>query len=110
MLGLKDEDNTPLKQLLEEAFDAQGAWGELVPEIKVNGPYEGKDIKLAQVLEDRRRKNVPDPDMAAAWWAKGQRPDNAEICTVCGQRPVGYPAEGSPHEQGLGLERWARVG
>ncbi len=110
LLKLEGENSAPLKRLLEKAFDAQGIQGELVPEIEVSEPYKGKEIKLAQVLKKRRRKNIPKPDVAAGWWAEGQRPANAEICTVCGQRPVGYPAKGSAHEQDLQLEPWADQG
>ena len=110
LLKLEDEEGTSLKRLLEKAFDTRGIRGELVPEVKVSEPYEGKEIKLAQVLKGRSRKNIPQPDVAAGWWAEGQRPANAEICTVCGQRPVGYPVKGSPHEQDLELDPWANQG
>jgi len=35
------------------------------------------------------------------------RPRNAEICPVCGLRPVGYPCEGSEAEKNFDLESWA---
>ncbi|HID64204.1 MAG TPA: hypothetical protein EYP49_15910, partial [Anaerolineae bacterium] len=98
LLELKDEDSKSLKKLLEADFNDAGVQGELVPEIKVSDPYLGKKIDLAGTLQSRRRKNVPRPDVVARWWAKGQRPENAEICTVCGQRPVGYVEPG--------LEKW----
>ncbi len=94
LLRLQDENGKSLQMLLEAAFDVEGIRGELVPEIKVSDPYLGKKISLAGVLQSRRRKNVPRPDIAAGWWAEGQRLPNAEICTVCGQRPVGYVEPG----------------
>jgi len=94
LLKLEDENGTPLQKLLKDAFDAKGMRGELVPEIKVSVPYLGKKIDLAGVLQTRRREDVPRSDVVAQWWAKGQRPPNAEICTVCGQRPVGYIESG----------------
>lgn len=41
-------------------------------------------------------------------WSE-DRPPNAELCTVCGCRPVGYPLEDSPAEANLAseLESWA---
>ena len=94
LLNLKDEQSTTLKALLEVAFDTEGIRGELVPESKLSAPCKGKEINLAKVLQARRRENAPQPDIAARWWAKGQRPENAEICTVCGWRPVGYIESG----------------
>ena len=35
-----------------------------------------------------------------------ERPENAEVCTVCGVRPVGYPCEGAARE-GENLANWA---
>jgi len=97
-LELKDEAGKSLKKLLAKAFDAEGIRGELVPEIEVSAPYLGKKIDLAGVLQSRRRENAPRADVLAKWWTEGQRPPNAEICTVCGQRPVGYVEPG--------LEKW----
>ncbi|MGC9529169.1 MAG: hypothetical protein ACP5G2_00915 [Candidatus Bipolaricaulaceae bacterium] len=39
-------------------------------------------------------------------WSEG-RPENAEICTVCGVRPVGYPRQGSAPVIEQDLARWA---
>jgi len=94
LLELEDENGKSLKKLLKEAFDSKGIRGELVPEIEVSDLYLGKKIDLAGVLQSRCLQNVPRPDIAAGWWAEGQRPTNAEICTVCGQRPVGYVEPG----------------
>ncbi len=35
-----------------------------------------------------------------------ERPENAEVCTVCGVRPVGYPCKGAASE-GENLANWA---
>ncbi|NJK53958.1 MAG: hypothetical protein HC936_16310 [Leptolyngbyaceae cyanobacterium SU_3_3] len=40
-------------------------------------------------------------------WKEG-RPRNAEICTVCGMRPVGYPRHGSQPEVEKTLSVWAK--
>jgi hypothetical protein len=42
-------------------------------------------------------------------WKQG-RPRNAEICTVCGMRPVGYPRHGSQPEVEKTLSAWAKEG
>ena len=110
LLDLKDEQGKELKTLLKNAFDARGVRGELMPEIKVSGPYEGKKIDLAGVLQDRRKANTPRSDALADWWSESQRPENAQICTVCARRPVGYPIQGSPIQQDLGLDSWADQG
>ncbi|KFD41084.1 hypothetical protein HX99_07200 [Peptococcaceae bacterium SCADC1_2_3] len=39
-------------------------------------------------------------------WSEG-RPENAEICTVCGVRPVGYPRQGTAPGVERELARWA---
>lgn len=38
---------------------------------------------------------------------QGCRPENAEICMVCGVRPVGYPREGSKPDEERELARYA---
>ncbi|MBF2029755.1 MAG: hypothetical protein IGS48_23865 [Oscillatoriales cyanobacterium C42_A2020_001] len=40
-------------------------------------------------------------------WKEG-RPRNAEICTVCGMRPVGYPRHGSQPDVEKTLSAWAK--
>ncbi|NJO52973.1 MAG: hypothetical protein HC840_30295 [Leptolyngbyaceae cyanobacterium RM2_2_4] len=39
---------------------------------------------------------------------KHDRPDNAEICKVCGMRPVGYPRQDSQAETTENLASWAK--
>jgi hypothetical protein len=39
-------------------------------------------------------------------WSE-RRPENAEICTVCGKRPVGYPSMHAEMEQEPELQKWA---
>lgn len=69
------------------------------------------------VVEPRRtalaaREHPMDPDnlsledYARAW--EDGRPPNAEICTVCGFRPVGYPRPGSASEKTEQLDEWAK--
>lgn len=106
LLNLTDDQSQTLQQLLAAAFNAAGLADELVPHVDASGPYRGKKLNLAGVLKDRRRTNRPDPEAAGKWWTGG-RPDNAEICTVCGLRPVGYPQRGSPAEAVLELAPWA---
>lgn len=107
LLHLKDDQGKVLNTLLENAFDAKGIRGELRPEIRVSGPYEGKKIDLAGVLQNRRKANEPRLEALANWWSESQRPKNARICTVCARRPVGYPEQGSPIGQDLELDPWA---
>jgi hypothetical protein len=57
----------------------------------------------------RRATPVLRDDNLYTWkdeWTEG-RPSNAEICTVCGLRPVGYPRKGSSADAVLRLEPWA---
>ena len=98
LLKLEDENGRPLKTLLEQAFDAKGVRGELTPEIEISGPQQGKKIDLANTLQTRNQENILHPAVVANWWSEGQRPQNTEICTVCGRRPVGHVEPG--------LETW----
>lgn len=43
-------------------------------------------------------------------WSPDHRPKNAEICTVCGVRPVGYPRKNSEPEVESQLRNWANQG
>jgi hypothetical protein len=106
LLTLKDSNGTSLEHLLRNKFDGAGISGELVPEIKVSAPYQGKQIKLADVLTNRYGTRNLDAQQAMTWWTE-QRPDNAPICTVCGVRPIGYPTQASQAENPLGLHSWA---
>jgi len=104
LLELPDGDDQTLRTVLRKAFDSEGLAGEFMPEIQVTEARRGKKLSLADVLAARPKCNAPDSKVAESWWAPEQRPANAEICTVCGQRPVGYPAKGSSHQKELGLQ------
>lgn len=74
-----------------------------------------KDKKLSRKLvAEPRRQALQEPPVradnnlypfATEW--DGGRPENAEICTVCGVRPVGYPRQGSALKVERELADWA---
>jgi hypothetical protein len=45
--------------------------------------------------------------LGGTWEIDDARPHNAERCSVCGQRPVGYPHKDHAAEPGLKLPKWA---
>ncbi len=74
-----------------------------------------RDKRLAKKLvADPRHQALQEPPVQAdnnlylfeTEWDQG-RPENAEICAVCGVRPVGYPRQGSIPELEQTLAHWA---
>lgn len=86
--------------------------------------YWGKEIKAGKLDEDKtlarelvvepRKSALREPPVCARnnlylfkdEWGLG-RPENAETCTVCGVRPVGFPREGFLPEVEQNLAPWA---
>ncbi|NJL05796.1 MAG: hypothetical protein HC911_13000 [Chloroflexaceae bacterium] len=94
LCSLPAEHGQSLEHHLLAAFnssDATGVAGELQPQLHLSEPYVGKQIKLAQVLQQRSRTNHADLKHIEQAWGDPRTPANAPICTVCGVRPVGYP-------------------
>jgi len=103
MPGLNDERHKPLahevEDLVREIFRQTGPGEELVPTVTWNKKPVRKEMITAfgHLITRELPPTTPDPQVMRNWWeepqAKGQ-----EICTVCGQRPVGYIEPG--------LEEW----
>lgn len=96
---MEDGDGRSLEALLVDAFDAEEVRGEVVPHVGLSKAYRASGLGLAQALQERERINVPLQEAAARWWTEDGVSRRAEVCTVCGQRPVGYVEPG--------LARWA---
>jgi len=100
LLELPTAVGQTLREVLLSAFLESGICGELVPEIAVGDAAQVPKLAgtLREALADPRGAQ-PDLRQAEEWWSQG-RPPNAEICTVCGLRPQGYPRDGSGDEAG----------
>jgi len=109
-----DAEKDALRQEIQALFppDLQPrvCWGE-----KIEAGMLDKNKTLASGLVVEPRKSaLREPPVCARnnlylfkdEWGLG-RPENAEICTVCGVRPVGFPREGSLPEVEQGLAPWA---
>lgn len=113
-LNYSDEEMAALRQEIQAHFPPdlrpQIHWGE-----RVTAGEMGQDKKLAKKLvADPRQQSLQEPPVCAennlylfeTEWGEG-RPENAEICTVCGVRPVGYPRQGTAPNVERDLARWA---
>jgi len=121
-------DTTEQKALREEiqAFFSS----DFCPQVHFSNPVKADDlhhVKSSDGDEDTpqslSRKLVAEPRTEAlkekpvrtdnnlylfeTEWKDG-RPENAEICTVCGMRPIGYPHKGSQPEVEQKLPCWAK--
>ncbi|MBC8254125.1 MAG: hypothetical protein H8E35_08850 [Ardenticatenia bacterium] len=116
MPGLSDEKAherlaKEVKELVLGAFRQSGLGQEAVPEVIWNseGPVREDMIPaFGQLVTDTEKLPPLTSDAQAMrdWWEDPQA-RGKEICTVCGQRPMGYPKQGSPQERELGLKPWA---
>jgi len=97
ILSLTNGDGRTLEVLLNQAFagavedDGAALAGELVPQVSIGETQKGKQLKLGKYLHDKPPLLGADPAKVAEWW-RGQQ---AEICTVCGVRPMGYKPAGA---------------
>ncbi|GAB4533711.1 MAG: hypothetical protein Kow0063_16000 [Anaerolineae bacterium] len=113
-LNYSDEEMAALRQEIQARFPPdlrpQVHWGEQVTAGQLD-----QDKKLAKKLvAEPRQQALQEPPVCTdnnlyrfeIEWGEG-RPENAEICTVCGVRPVGYPCRGTdPNVEG-NLAHWA---
>jgi len=113
-LGYNDNEMAALRQAIQAQFPP-----DLCPQVhwceQVTAGELDNDKKLSRklVAEPRQYALQEHPVRAdnnlylfEGEWSKG-RPDNAEICTVCGVRPVGYPREGTVPAIEQELAPWA---
>jgi len=113
-LNAGDEGIAALRQEIQAQFPP-----DLRPQVhlgeRVTAGELDKDKKLARrlVAEPRQQALQESPVRAdnnlylfEAEWSEG-RPENAEICTVCGVRPVGYPRQGTAPPIEQDLAHWA---
>jgi hypothetical protein len=112
-LAYDDEEMAALRQEIQARFSPdlrpQVHWGERVTAGELD-----MDKKLASKLVAEPRRQALQASQVHAGnnlylfeteWSEG-RPENAEICTVCGVRPVGYPREGTAPAVEPGLAGW----
>lgn len=113
-LNYGDDEMAALRQEIQSYFPP-----DLRPQVHL-----GERIKAGELDENKRlaRKLVAEPRkqvlnespvradnnlyLFETEWSEG-RPENAEICTVCGVRPVGYPRQGSVPAVEQDLAPWA---
>jgi len=113
-LNYSGEEMAALRQEIQAQFPPdlrpQVHWGE-----RVTAGGLDQDKKLSRKLvADPRQQALQAPPVYAennlylfeTEWGEG-RPENAEICTVCGVRPVGYPRQGTAPNVERDLARWA---
>ncbi len=114
-LGYSDEELAALRQEIQAFFPP-----DLLPQVHL-----GKSVTVGALDHDKTlsRELVAEPRKQAlqeravradnnfypfnAEWSEDHRPKNAEICTVCGMRPVGYPRKGTDPEVEKALAYWA---
>ena len=92
LLDLRDEQDVPLGQRIQNEFTATGLAGEaqlVVEPADLSQPTRGA-IRLGELLRHPIPPLAADPQTVASWWPQ---PPTEDICTVCGQRPQGYGAE-----------------
>lgn len=87
-----DENDQTLIDLLLHPFQATMK-GELQPDIQLWGPYDGKQINIADALKKRQKPNRPMFDSMQGWWNLDSAP-TTDLCTVCNLRSQGFgPSE-----------------
>lgn len=113
-LGYDEAEMAALRQEIQNNFpldlQPQVHWCEPVTAGNLD---EDKKLSRKLVAEPRRQALQESPVRAdnnlylfeAEWHQR--RPENAEICTVCGVRPVGYPRQESAPEVERQLANWA---
>ncbi len=100
---------------------------DLQPRVHFGQPVTAKEIDgkintdrsswrdaIHQLISDPLQHAMKEPTIQAdnnlylftKEWGK-ERPDNSEICSVCGVRPVAYPEENSKPEEEEKLAKWA---
>lgn len=110
-----EDEMVALRDIIQAQFPP-----DLRPQVhlgkRVTSGQLNSNKKLARefVAEPRKRALQEEPVHAdnnlylfANEWSEVRRPENAEICTVCGVRPVGYPCRGTTPEVERELARWA---
>lgn len=97
---------------------------DLLPQVQMSGPItageiDGDKSQSKRLVAEPRNRALNDlrgaPVVAdnnlytfETEWSADRRPENAEACTVCGVRPVGYPRRHSEPEVEDRLEAWAK--
>ena len=113
-LGYSEGEMTALRREIQALFppdlQPQVHWGEPVLAGNLD---QNKNLSKNLVAEPRRQALQELPVNAGnnlylfeTEWSAG-RPENAEICTVCGFRPVGYPRRGTTPSVEQSLAPWA---
>lgn len=113
-LGYSEAEMVALRREIQSKFPP-----DLRPQVHWCEPVTAgnldSDKKLSRKLvADPRRQAQQESAVRAdnnlylfkAEWGKG-RPENAEICTVCGIRPLGYPRQGTAPKVEQYLAHWA---
>jgi len=113
-LGYSEEEMAALRWEIQALFPP-----DLLPRVhlgeRVTAGDLDRDKELARKLvAEPRQRALQEPPVRASntlylfesEWDAG-RPENAEICTVCGIRPVGYPRQGTAPTVEKDLTRWA---
>lgn len=113
-LNYGDEELSALRQEIQMQFPI-----DLQPQVHLSQPIKvgdlDKDKALAKkLIAEPRQQALGDPfihgcnnlqTFESEW--NEDRPENAEICTVCGMRPVGYPVQGLFPQTERILAPWA---
>lgn len=88
--------------------------GERVTAGELDGKSTSYDSQaVRRLVAEPRAQALQEPPVQAdnnlylfeGEWSEG-RPENAEVCTVCAVRPVGYPRQGTAPEVERELARW----
>jgi hypothetical protein len=105
LLDLKDDQDRVLREFIESEFGKE-LYGEISIELS---PYwisnsSRYSIELGRMLSLPLPHLTSDATQVINQWDVKY---NAEICTVCGIRPVGYPVQGSISKIEQALSGWA---
>ena len=118
------DPTTALRQSIQDIF-RQESLEDCLPRVHFGqevtaGELDGKDrMEAVKHLLVNPRQNAESESLEAPVqydnnlylfedeWSTG-KPENAERCSVCGLRPVGYPATGDNPETEKNLQPWAR--
>lgn len=109
LLELTDNNQKTLQELIKTAFDSESIYHELEPEIKLSDAYQGKQIKLADILTNRFLSKLSCSPRIEALWIYEEDEVTAkkkyvqeELCPVCEVRPIGSDGQVSSK-----LDSWA---
>lgn len=114
LYGNENKEMVALRQEIQSLFPPDLRPRVYLAEPMTAGQLDSNKALSSKLVAEPRQQSLYDEPVQAesnlylfeTGWTEG-RPENAEICTVCGVWPVGYPRKGSQREKELELAAWA---